>query len=63
MVHYYERCKYRHHSHMIFTNLVVLHVLVGTILQQHHSSLHVVYSRGPVKSRFTYGGGKEEGCL
>jgi len=53
-----NQCKRVNTSHLApsqshFKYLVVLHVFVGTVLQQHHSSLHVVDSRGPVKSRFT----------
>ena len=36
-----------------FTHLVVLHVFVGSVLQQHHGGLHVVHRCGPVQSRLS----------
>lgn len=40
-------------SHL--ANLVILHVLVGPVLQQHQCGIHVVHGGSPVQSRLTCG--------
>lgn len=39
--------------------LVVLHVFVGSVLQEHNSSIHIVHSGCPMQSRLAWKGSKE----